>query len=95
MAENLAPHHQVAVYTHNDTYHVHNHIVINTIDLETGKKFNNKQALRNVRAFNDEICQEQGLNIPERYTAKFRYTLAEKALIEKDQYSWKGDLRKN
>ena len=82
------------MYTHNDTDHVHNHIVINSIDLETGKKFNNnKQALRNVRNFNDEICREHGLSVPERDTAKLRYTQAEKALIEKDQYSWKDDLR--
>ncbi|TRR48527.1 hypothetical protein DNP45_23920, partial [Salmonella enterica subsp. enterica serovar Panama] len=59
LAEKLAPNHQVAVYTHADTDHVHNHIVINSIDLETGKKFNNnKQALRNVRDFNDEVCLE-------------------------------------
>ncbi|MGX0404363.1 relaxase/mobilization nuclease domain-containing protein, partial [Staphylococcus epidermidis] len=52
-AEKLAPNHQVAVYTHADTNHVHNHIVLNSIDLNTGKKFNNnKQALRDVRAFN-------------------------------------------
>lgn len=94
LAEKLAPNHQVAVYTHNDTDHVHNHIVINSIDLETGKKFNNnKQALRNVRNFNDEICREHGLSVPERDTAKLRYTQAEKALIEKDQYSWKDNLR--
>lgn len=94
LAEKLAPNHQVAVYTHNDTDHVHNHIVINSIDLETGKKFNNnKQALRNVRNFNDEICREHGLSVPERDTAKLRYTQAEKALIEKDKSSWKDELR--
>lgn len=44
-AENLAPNHQVAVYTHADTDHVHNHIVINSIDLETGRKYqSNKKA---------------------------------------------------
>ena len=37
LAEKIAPNHQVAVYTHADTNHVHNHIVINSIDLETGK----------------------------------------------------------
>ena len=31
--------------------------------------------------------------MPERDTAKLRYTQAEKSLIEKDQYSWKDDLR--
>lgn len=43
LAEKIAPNHQVAVYTNNDTDHVHNHIVINSIDLETGKKFNNNK----------------------------------------------------
>lgn len=43
LAEKIAPNHQVAVYTHNDTDHVHNHIVVNSIDLETGKKFNNNK----------------------------------------------------
>lgn len=67
MAEKLAPNHQVAVYTHADTDHVHNHIVINSINLETGKKFNNnKQALRNLRNFNDEVCREHGLSVPEK-----------------------------
>ena len=33
----IAPNHQAAVYTHNDTDHVHNHIVINSVNLETGK----------------------------------------------------------
>ncbi|WP_460366053.1 relaxase/mobilization nuclease domain-containing protein, partial [Staphylococcus aureus] len=46
LAEKIAPNHQVAVYTHADTNHVHNHIVINSIDLETGKKYqSNKNCL--------------------------------------------------
>lgn len=72
----------MAVYTHADTDHVHNHIVINSIDLETGKKFNNnKQALRNVRNFNDEVCIEHGLSVPEKDTARLRYTQTEKRLL--------------
>ncbi len=82
LAEKLAPNHQVAVYTHADTDHVHNHIVINSIDLETGRKFNNnKQALRNVRDFNDEVCMEHGLSVPEKDTARLRYTQTEKRLL--------------
>src|SRR5690625_5366196 len=30
LAEKLAPGHEVAVYTHDDTDHIHNHIVINS-----------------------------------------------------------------
>src|SRR5699024_7011338 len=39
LAKKLAPNHEVAVYTHDDTNHVHNHIVINSVNFETGKKY--------------------------------------------------------
>lgn len=94
LAEKVAPNHQVAVYTHTDKEHVHNHIVINSIDLETGRKYqSNKQQRNFVKQANDDICREHGLSVPERDTAKLRYTQAEKSLIEKDQFSWKDDLR--
>lgn len=90
----------MAVYTHADTDHVHNHIVINSIDLETGKKFNNnKQALHNVRDFNDKVCMKHGLSVSEKNTARLRYTQTEKAIAEPNtkstaQYSWKDEIRK-
>ena len=94
LAEKIAPNHQVAIYTHTDKEHVHNHIVINSIDLETGRKYqSNKQQRDLVKQANDDICREHVLSVPERDTAKLRYTQAEKSLIEKDQYSWKDDLR--
>lgn len=96
LAEKIAPNHQVAVYTHNDTDHVHNHIVINSIDLETGKKFNNnKKALHDIRQANDEVCQSHNLSIPEE-KAKLRYTQAEQNIIDKsnnDKVSWKNQVR--
>lgn len=94
LAEKIAPNHQVTIYTHTDKEHVHNHIVINSIDLETGRKYqSNKQQRDFIKQTNDDISREHGLSVPERNTAKLRYTQAEKSLIEKDQYSWKDDLR--
>ncbi|MGI2244449.1 relaxase/mobilization nuclease domain-containing protein [Staphylococcus cohnii] len=93
LAEKIAPNHQVAIYTHSDTDHVHNHIVINAINLETGKKFNNnKQALKDVRQANDEVCRHHGLSIPNNQ-AEMRYTQAEQNLIDKGKSSWKNDIR--
>lgn len=96
LAEKIAPNHQVAVYTHNDTDHVHNHIVINSIDLETGKKFNNnKKALHDIRQANDEICVSHNLSIPDKQ-AQIRYTQAEQNIIDKsenDKASWKNQVR--
>ncbi|MBU5508975.1 relaxase/mobilization nuclease domain-containing protein, partial [Enterococcus sp. S149_ASV_20] len=38
-AKKIAPDHQIAIYTHTDKDHIHNHIVINSVNLETGNKF--------------------------------------------------------
>lgn len=95
LAEKIAPNHQVTVYTHNDKAHIHNHIVINSVNLETGKKFNNnKQALRDIRQASDEVCKAHGLSIIKEQNAPVRYTQAERAMLEKGQSSWKDELRK-
>lgn len=94
LAEKIAPNHQVAIYTHADKDHVHNHIVINAIDLETGKKYqSNKQQRELLKRENDTICRSHGLSVPERDTAHLRYTQAESALIDKGKTSWKDELR--
>lgn len=94
LAEKVAPNHQVAIYTHADKEHVHNHIVINSINLETGKKYqSNKQQRELIKQENDNVCRSHGLSVPERDTAKLRYTQTESALIEKGQSSWKDELR--
>ncbi|CAC6115991.1 RLX protein [Staphylococcus aureus] len=86
----------MAVYTHTDKDHIHNHIVINSINLETGKKYqSNKQQRELVKLQNDEICRKNGLSVPERDTAKLRYTQAESALLDKGKTSWKDELREN
>ncbi|HCX2773136.1 TPA: relaxase/mobilization nuclease domain-containing protein [Staphylococcus aureus] len=94
LAEKIAPNHQVAIYTHADKEHVHNHIVINSINLETGKKYqSNKQQRELVKQENDNVCRSHGLSVPERDIAKLRYTQTESALIEKGKSSWKDELR--
>ncbi|PTF18206.1 relaxase/mobilization nuclease domain-containing protein [Staphylococcus cohnii] len=94
LAEKIAPNHQVAVYTHTDKDHYHNHIVINSVDLETGKKYqSNKKQRELVKRANDEICISHNLSIPNRQ-AQIRYTQAEKAVVfDKEEYSWKDELR--
>lgn len=96
LAEKIAPNHQVAVYTHTDKDHIHNHIVINSINLETGKKYqSNKQQRELIKQENDNVCRSHGLSVPERDTAKLRYTQAESALLDKGKTSWKDELREN
>ena len=95
LAKKIAPNHQVAVYTHTDKDHYHNHIVINSVDLETGKKYQSNKKQRDlVKKENDNVCREHGLSVTERGTAKMRYTQAEKGIVfDREEYSWKDELR--
>lgn len=52
------------VVTHLDKDHLHNHFVINGIDLETGKRLRQgPNTLKELRAISDEICLKYGVNI--------------------------------
>ncbi len=58
--------HQFVVYTHEDKAHIHNHIEINSTNLECDGKFKNvKDSVNVLRRINDKICLAHGLSIPE------------------------------
>ncbi len=58
--------HQFVVYTHEDKSHIHNHIEINSTNLECNGKFKNvKDSVQVLRRINDRICLAHGLSIPE------------------------------
>lgn len=59
--------HQVFIATHNDQQHgnLHNHIVINSVSLENGKKIQlPPAALPEIKAINDRICRAYELSVP-------------------------------
>lgn len=94
LAQSIAKNHQVVVYTHADTEHIHNHIIINSVNKENGKKFvNQRKTIYETREANDEICKNHGLSVIEEKTGKVRYKLAEQAILEKSQISWKEEIR--
>src|SRR5699024_777383 len=74
----------VAVYTHDDTNHVHNHIVINSVNFETGKKYqaHGKEAIERARSLSDEVCKSHDLSVVKEHNASVRHTLAEQHLLE-------------
>lgn len=58
---------QVAVITHKDKEHIHNHIIVNAVSLETGKKYiSDNKSLYNIRDLSDNLCKERGLSIIEK-----------------------------
>ncbi|WP_191557803.1 relaxase/mobilization nuclease domain-containing protein [Metabacillus idriensis] len=95
LASGLAKGHEVAIYTHADKEHIHNHIVINAVSYEDGKKYqlHGKEAIEKVREASDHLCLERGLSVVEEPSAEVRYTLAEKSLVEKGKDSWKDEIR--
>ncbi len=56
--------HQVLVATHFNTGTYHNHFVVNSVNMWTGKKFNcNKGAYYKFRELSDSLCFEYGLSL--------------------------------
>ncbi|EPD25119.1 relaxase/mobilization nuclease domain-containing protein [Lactiplantibacillus plantarum] len=96
LAQRIAPNHQVAIYTHIDgTGHMlHNHIIINMPNLETGKKYNHNNDWQRVCDIANQISREHGLTVIDREQAPAeRRTMAERQLNAKNEYVWKDDLR--
>jgi hypothetical protein len=56
---------QVAVSTHLDRQHLHNHFVVNSVALDGHKLVNNEKNYYRMRAINDEICKAHGLSVVE------------------------------
>src|SRR5699024_8107964 len=77
------------------TNHVHNHIVINSVNFETGKKYqaHGKEAIERARSLSDEVCKSHDLSVVKEHNASVRHTLAEQHLVDKNKISWKDELR--
>ena len=62
---------QVLVATHFNTGTYHNHLVINSVNMWSGKKFNcNEGAYWKLRNISDELCRENGLTVIENPKGK-------------------------
>lgn len=95
LAEKLYPDYQTAVYTHLDgqNHILHNHIIINKVNLQTGKKLDERKgsAVERARNANDEISKEQGWKVIE--PVREHQSRTEQDLTKKGQYSYMRDLR--
>lgn len=92
LAEKIAPNHQVAVYTHADKGHIHNHIVINSVNFETGRKYNHNNDFNRFSKIHDKLLREHRLEVV-KTKALERRTMAERKLAEKGKTVWKDKIR--
>ena len=54
---------EVYVGTHIDKDHIHNHVIVNSVNYETGEKIHlSKQDLAKLKERSDELCKENGLS---------------------------------
>ena len=94
LAKRVAGDYQVAIYTHDDKEHIHNHLVINAVNQEKKKKYQSNAKQRHlVKDKNDEIMLEHGIEPVERGTAQMNYTLAEREIMLRGDISWKEQVR--
>ena len=67
MAVKLAEHfkdYEVLICTHTDRDHIHSHFIINSVALETGRKFHiSTPEIEPIRQLNDRLCMEYGFEV--------------------------------
>ena len=64
MAEKLFPGYEVLVVTHNIEDHLHNHMIVNSVNFETGKKIHiGPRDLQAIKDLSDQICVREGLHV--------------------------------
>lgn len=96
--ELLKGQYEYVISTHVDKEHIHNHIIINSVNFETGKAFSTEldtfrnPAWQKIRSISDKLCQEYGLSVisnPERGKGKSHYEWEQ----TKSGNSWKNKLK--
>ena len=92
LAEKVAPGFQVIVSTHVDKDHLHNHIIINSVSMETGMKWKAGLKTRmNMRSESDKLCRQHGLTVIQKQSGLRGIDQATQKLAEKGK-SWKVEL---
>lgn len=63
--EEYLPGYEVVIGTHVDKEHIHSHLVFNSVNAETGKKYhsNAKTYYSQIRRISDRLCKERGLSV--------------------------------
>ena len=92
LAEKVAPGFQVIVSTHVDKDHLHNHIIINSVSMETGMKWKADLKTRmNMRSESDKLCRKYGLTTIKNQSGLRGIDQTTQKLAEKGK-SWKVEL---
>lgn len=74
---------QCIVVTHMNTAHIHNHIIMNSVNFETGMKFHQSaREMQQVKDYCSQLCQEYGLSVTESKADPFRIPMWKRRLTD-------------
>ena len=74
---------QVLVVTHTNKAHTHNHLVINSVNFENGKKLTiSNQELEEIKNYSNSICLQNGWDVTEAKTRRNRNPKWKQIIIE-------------
>lgn len=74
---------QVLVVTHTNKAHIHNHLVINSVNFENGKKLTiSNQELEEIKNYSNSICLQNGWDVTEAKTKRNRNPKWKQIIIE-------------
>lgn len=83
---------QVLVATHIDKDHIHSHLVINSVNFETGEKYQqSKKEMEEVKEYSRKLCLAEGLQVITHKSKVTDIKINEYKAIEKGN-SWKKKL---
>jgi len=87
--------HQVYLVTHIDKSHIHNHFVINSVNMENGNKLQiSPKKLFEMKKDSNRICEREGLiKIDVNKKADVKKTMAELGMEFRGITTWKDELR--
>ncbi len=74
---------QVLVVTHTNKAHIHNHLVINSVNFENGKKLTiSNQELEDIKNYSNSICLKNGWDVTEAKTRRNKNPKWKQIIIE-------------
>ena len=83
--------HEVVIATHMDKKHIHNHFIVNTVNFENGRKYQeSKKDLQNLKEHSDKICEKEGLSIIQGKSKSMTSFDQDKYRVIKKGYEGKG-----
>jgi len=92
-AEENFPGYEVLVATHVDRNHIHSHLVINSVNAESGYKYHSdNKEIQRLRDSSDKLCLKYGLSVIESAPSKTKGMSSREYRSADKGRSWKLDL---